>query len=51
VDVEDDIWRELVGETEEIISSREGSGGLGIDMLDERLGGDGLVAISLSLTL
>lgn len=43
--------RVLVGETEEIISSRECSGGPEIDILDERLGGDDLVAISLSLCL
>ena len=37
----------LVGETADMISSSEGSGGLGIDMLDERLVGDGLAVIAI----
>jgi hypothetical protein len=41
--------RVVVGGTADMMSSSEGSGGLGIDMLDERLVGDGLAAISVGL--
>jgi hypothetical protein len=43
--------RVLVDETADMMSSREGRGGLGIDMLDERLVGDGLAAISVQVQL
>lgn len=45
-DVGGDMMRVLVGDTADIRSSREGSGGLGMDTLGERLVGVGLAVMA-----
>jgi hypothetical protein len=49
MDTEDDVVRVLAGDTAAMISSREGKGCLGMDMLEGRLVGGGLAAIAVAL--